>query len=82
MAVVAAATHDELVLVLLDRRQGRASVFVNGKRKASVPAAIPAAVHVSVGSSSSSALPSPVSDPPSGQVASDTPTAFAATKSP
>ncbi|HWE11722.1 MAG TPA: hypothetical protein VG325_20410 [Solirubrobacteraceae bacterium] len=74
---VAAARHAVLVQVLLDRRQARASVFVNGGRKATVPAAIPLAVGVYVGRSASTVSAS-ASDTPAVSAATPTPTAYAA----
>jgi hypothetical protein len=74
---VAAVTRPELVQVLLDRRQGHVSVFVNGGHGAVIPASIPTLVHVDVGDGGSSAPPT-AADTPAVSSASGTPTAFAA----
>jgi hypothetical protein len=74
---VAAVTRSVLVQVLLDRRQSRASVFVNGGRRATVAAALPSAVGVYVGRSASTVAASlPAS--PAVTAANHTPTAYAA----
>lgn len=74
---VASATRAELVQVLLDRRLARASVFVNGGRRASMSARIPATVNVLVGGGASTATAGPA-DAPAVSAAGHTPTAFAA----
>jgi hypothetical protein len=52
---ISAAGRAALVQVLLDRRHGRVSLFIDNGRPTTVPAAVSAAVHVYVGASASAA---------------------------
>jgi hypothetical protein len=74
---VASSTRAEFVQVLLDRRRSQASVYVNGGRRATVPASIPTAVQVYVGAGPATAAASG-SALPVLSAAAQTPTAFAA----
>ncbi len=75
-SALTALARPEFVEIVLDRRQGRVSVFVNGGHAATLPAAIPAGVNVYLGSSAPSA-PAGTADTPAVSTAGATPTAFA-----
>jgi hypothetical protein len=75
------ARRTEFVQVLLDRRRSRASVFINGRRRATVPAGIAGAVRVYAGAAAATA-PAGADVHPAVSAASHTPTAFAAAAPP